>query len=278
MICTYQRDKELKDVIRSLCPLPSNIEIVLVDQNAAGEKVREDEILKLGLDREQLVIVNRSLGSLSSARNEGFRRCRGTFIGIPDDDNYYDHSFRKKIVETLDSIRYNSDCGGVILNWGAFRGFPRSTRMMKNWECLRYGNSGTLIVRRDVVCRKLGMNPFPEDMSPGTKYPAGDETYFLACFLKKSGLSMVAKPMVYIDHPVFPESNEREIVYGYGFGALAYKLLVMGWGPGVIYAVRLLIGPVVKIISFPIKVEPKKRAWLMLHSRWKGAIDYALGR
>lgn len=265
-------------MIRSLSPLPANIEIILVDQNTTGEGVRKEELLEMGLNRDQVKIVRRSLGSLSSARNDGFRRCRGTFVGIPDDDNYYDESFRKEIVEMLTSIRSDKECGGAVLNWKAFRGFPTSARKMKNWESLRYGNSGTIIVRRDVVCRELGMSPFPEDMSPGTRYPAGDETYFLANFLKRSKLSMVATPTIYIDHPIFPENDERERVYGYGFGALAYKLLVMGWGPGVFYAVRLMIGPVIRMLSFPIKNEAKSRALLMLNRRWKGAIDYATRR
>ena len=275
MICTHQRDRELKDVIRTLSPLPKEIEIVLVDQNSEGERVEIGELEEAGLDSSQITVVHRKLGSLSSARNEGFKWCRGTFIGIPDDDNYYDSSFGESIVRTLDSVKLDNECGGVILNWGAFQGFPMTERKMKSVECLRYGNSGTLILKREVICEKLGMSPFPEDMSPGTRFPAGDETYFLACFLKRSGLSMIAAPKIYIDHPIFPETSERENVYSYGFGALAYKLFVMGWGPGIFYAVRLLVGPLVKLISFKTEEEARRRAWLMLRRRWQGAIDFA---
>lgn len=274
MICTYKRKKELKDVIKTLSPLPREVEIVLVDQNSVNERVSREELVETGLDSDQLTIVYRDLGSLSSARNEGFKRCKGDFIGFPDDDNYYEPSFRERIVAKLDSIRHDINCGGVILNWRAFRGFPKSDRKMKRSESLRYGNSGTLVVRRDIVCQELGMRPFPEDMSPGTRYPAGDETYFLACLLKESGLDMVAAPDIYIDHPVFPETNERERVYGYGLGALAYKLIVLGWGPGFIYAIKLLIGPLVKIFALPLKGRSSRIGWIMLHRRWKGAIDY----
>ena len=277
IICTYRRDKELRDVIRTLCPLPSEIELILVDQNDVSERVDKDALLELGLDSDQLKIIHRRLGSLSSARNEGFRMCRGIFIGMPDDDNYYDDSFREGIVEVLSRVRLDSRCGGVILNWNAFRGFPELTRKMNSLEALQYGNSGTMIVRRNVVCVELGMSPFPEDMSPGTRFPAGDETYFLARYLEKSRQDMLAVPSIYINHPIFPDTDDRERVYSYGFGALAYKLVVRRWGPGALYALKLLVGPIIRMSPFSKEKDRRKKAWIMLKRRWRGAIDYAVG-
>lgn len=275
IICTYKRNRELKDVIRSLSPLPAEIEIVIVDQNSMNERFEAKSLLETGISSEQLIVVKKKLGSLSSARNEGFKRCSGEFIGIPDDDNYYDDSFRKEIVGLLGSVKLEEDCGGVILNWRAFRGFPQTQRKMKSLECLRYGNSGTIVVRRNVVYQILGMRPFPEDMSPGTRFPAGDETYFLASFLKSSRLKMIAASNIYIDHPIFPETDDREKIYSYGFGALAFKLIVMRWGPGAFLAFKLLVGPLIRIMSYNLNGEARKRSWLMLRRRWEGAIDYA---
>ena len=276
LICTHKRNDELIRVIRSMAPVPREVEVVIVDQNVESEKVDRKVLEHYFTRKENLRIVQKRLGSLSSARNMGFRECCGEFIGIPDDDNYYDTSFRDRVVDRLKDVRENNKCGGILLNWGAFRGYPLTYRRMQGLECLRFGNSGTIIVRRGSVCKELGMEPFPRDMSPGTPFPAGDETFFLASFLKKSNKILMTSPDIYIDHPVFPVSIDRERAYNYGFGALAVKLIMLGWTPALVYSIKMMLGPVIRLITSIYDKDRWALSWIVLSRRWEGAFMYTI--
>ena len=264
VVCTYKRDKELVRVLRSLGEIPRTVEIVVVDQNP--------EPLELGDERKKVEkVIRKKIGSLSEGRKEGIRLARGMFVGIPDDDNYYKEGFLETLIGTLERYQADELMVGAIANWKVFKKFPGS-RKLGSWETLTYGNSGTIFIRRSVLesMRDYGL---AMDMSPGSEFPAGDETMLIANVLSRKKCNyFVGVEHAYIDHPVFPISKERECIYGVGMGGLAAKLMMKKWAPGWRLAIRMMVGAPMELI-FYIAIGRRERgrvAYVKMIKRWEG--------
>ena len=266
IICTYKRDQELSLVLRSLGSIPTNVEIVIVDQNA--------EPCELGEERDKVdKIIRKRLGSLSEARRVGLQVASGTFVGIPDDDNYYSEGYLDVVLRVLQKYKDEELMVGLVTNWKAFDRFPRSGKL-SHWNSLRFGNSGTTIFRREPLLRMKDFG-LAMDMSPGTRFPAGDETVLISNVLaERKRRYYIGVADAYIDHPVFPMTKEREYTYGIGMGGLAGKLILKGWCPGLRLALRLLFGPIGLLISALIARDREKTGIAMtkIVRRWKGAL------
>ena len=105
-----------------------------------------------------------------------------------------------------------------------------------------------MITKRDIIDRFVNKEVFENRMSPGSKYPAGDETLFAARACKYGKGYYKAIPHIRMDHKVFEVSKDRERLYAPGFGALAYSLLRLGWGPGIELAIRIIVGPFIMVL------------------------------
>jgi len=269
VICTYNRHRELLEVLRSLGDVPEEVEILLVDQNPVP--------IDLGMQTSKITtIIRKDLGSLSEGRKVGIRRAKGVFIGIPDDDNYYKEGFLKQMLGTLERHRKDTMMVGAIANWEVFKYFPRSEQL-SSWQALSFGNSGTIVLRKETIemMKDYGLEM---DMSPGTKFPAGDETMLIANTLSQNKrYYFVGVKDAYINHPVFPISKEREMVYGLGMGGLAAKLMLKPWLPGWKLAARLMIGPFIQVIVCALRGERKRAeiAYTKMIKRWEGYVKMA---
>lgn len=264
VICTYQRERELVTVLESLGEIPEEVEILVVDQNTEPVELGQQE-------RKVTQVIRKRLGPLSEGRRMGLDAATGVFIGVPDDDNYYKQGFLEEMLKVLRRYEKDSEMVGAIANWGVFKSFPGSRRM-NAWESLKYGNSGTIVMRKEVLSsmRDYGL---AMDMSPGSKFPAGDETVLIANVLtQKKGNYIVGVEDAYNDHPVFPTSKEREMLYGVGMGGLAAKMMMKCWLPGWRFAARLLIGPVLEVIVCSIlgKQSRLEIAYTKMLKRWEG--------
>ena len=244
IVCTRNRNEQLSRLLRTTYPLPKEFEIIIVDQN------EEEDIYDLTEEdrRYNIRVLRESFDCLSEARNAGLRWCRGTFIGIPDDDCWYEEGFTDKLIDELRDALRDQHCVGVVLGWWVFSGFPSEKRRLKSREMLCYGNSGTLITKREAIDKFRCNEVFENRMSPGSSYPAGDETLFAARACKYGEGYYKGIPRVTVNHNVFEISKNRERLYAPGFGALAYSLLKLRWGPGIRLAAKIMVGPFIMMV------------------------------
>ena len=82
-----------------------NLEVILVDDGSTDNsgKICDEFALK----DNRIIVIHKSNGGLSSARNEGLKFAKGQYVGFVDSDDYIEIGMYEKLLEV--SLKYGSD-------------------------------------------------------------------------------------------------------------------------------------------------------------------------
>lgn len=197
-----------------------DFELIVVDQSPPG---RLDEFL--GLLPEWLdVRVVRSARGLSRARNVGLQSCRAEWVGLPDDDAWYDYGFAEQLAALFERHEDYAVLTGVtrdehgLLSNGTFLSRSAEINRSNVWRC---GNSNGIFFRRDAA---EAIGGFDETMGvgSGTLFGAGEETDFILRVLKTGRKGrflpdlMVRHDQVHVRQDAAHLAKARLYAQGYG--------------------------------------------------------------
>ncbi len=106
IIPVYNVDKYLTQCIDSVINQTyKNIEIILIDDGSTDESGKIcDEYKKID---DRIIVIHKSNGGLSSARNEGIEKSRGEYIQFIDSDDYIDTDTIEIMYNVI--CKYNAD-------------------------------------------------------------------------------------------------------------------------------------------------------------------------
>ncbi|MBQ3553323.1 MAG: glycosyltransferase family 2 protein [Clostridia bacterium] len=111
IVPVYNVEKYLERCIKSvLSQTYPNIELILVDD---GSKDSSPQICDSYADRENITVIHKENGGLSSARNAGIKRATGEYIFFLDSDDF----IHDECIQTLYDIMTQCDCDIVQGNF-----------------------------------------------------------------------------------------------------------------------------------------------------------------
>lgn len=118
IICTYNRDKYIYNVLESLAKgtlKPDEYEIVLIDNNCTDNTAAElDRFEKAWPDVRLRRFVESSQG-LSFARNRGIREAKGDILVYVDDDAFVNSDYLENYLELFQRRKDIDAAGGPII-------------------------------------------------------------------------------------------------------------------------------------------------------------------
>ena len=218
IVCTLGRKEPLARLLASLQAQGNPaFEVVVVDQNEPDLTAFLDPWRKhLALDHL------RSPKGLSRARNVGLRHARGTIVGFPDDDCWYDagvtadveRAFRDGAMDVLTGRTVDAEGRESVSRHRSDSG-PIDRR-----NVFLSGNSNTLFVRRSVA---ESVGGFDESLGVGapTPFQSGEETDFLLKCLRAGHPARYDRNLV-VRHDQGDAATAGEIArvraYSQGFG------------------------------------------------------------
>ena len=186
IVPVYNVEKYLERCIKSvLSQTYPNIELILVDD---GSKDSSPQICDSYADRENITVIHKENGGLSSARNAGIKRATGEYIFFLDSDDF----IHDECIQTLYDIMTQYDCDIVQGN------FERGTselfsdkRENANITLLSYQEALSGFRYKTIACGKL----YRRFVIDGIDFPEGliheDEAiyYQYACRAKKIAIT-----------------------------------------------------------------------------------------
>jgi GT2 family glycosyltransferase len=170
ILATVGRTSELDRLFDSLAAQTQrDMDIIVVDQNADDRLLPHlQRAAGLGL---QLRHLRHTPPNLAAARNAGIEAARGTWLGFPDDDCWYDSGLLARVAAQDDDI------DGLVARWVELD--PRAgPALMLDWQRARSFreitvSSITLFLRRR-LCERIG--GFDNRLGLGQWYGAAEET------------------------------------------------------------------------------------------------------
>jgi glycosyltransferase involved in cell wall biosynthesis len=226
IVATLGREAELARCLDSLAAQTRrDFELVVVDQNA------DDRVASLlGRERVPFPITHvRALPGLSRARNVGLRLVRGTIVGFPDDDCWYDVDIVARVLQFFaeQPSAHGLSGGGAAGAGGAPRGrFGREARWVTAGRAWTQGMSSAIFLRRELIA---SVGPFDEALGVGsdTPWPAAEETDYLLRAVGRGG-RIWYDPRLAVHHPGSPGQPQQKILdrgrrYGRAMGYVLAK-------------------------------------------------------
>lgn len=197
ILCTYGRTHELERLFRSLAAQSfRDFEIIVVDQN-------RDTRIQQALERARtsglsLRHVRLDYPNLSAARNAGLRLARGTWVGFPDDDCWYEPDLLEKMHASLAAAPALS---GIVARWAELEE-PASLPLRYTWERTRLFRDRQAISFMLFFDRRLfnHIGGFDARLGVGQWFGAGEETDFVMRALH-AGVVMEFLPSAVVHHP-----------------------------------------------------------------------------
>ena len=259
VVCTLGRKETLDRLLTSLRNQTfRSFEIVLVDQNPSG-------FLDPVIDKfPDLSIVRlRSGKGLSRGRNVGMSQCRGTIIGFPDDDCWYDADVLRS-VHTFFSANPSVDLysGRTVDRSGrdsVSRHLAASTHITPT-KIFLIGNSNTFFVRQKLA---LEANGFDEELGvgSGTPFQSGEESDFLLKCLARGCRGFYDRDFI-IRHDQVAGSPLRARAYSRGFGRVV-RVHNLGTGFFISRSLRTLLGGCFRLTKGDVSGARERFEWLL---------------
>lgn len=182
IVATVGRKAEVQRLLASLVAQTySSFEVILVDQNPSGYL---DAILSTFQGRLDLLRIHTGAG-VSSARNLGLQKARGSLIAFPDDDCWY---LPHTLTRVHELFADNPRLAGLIASWAEKpiqKEAPCFLKRMTIFNAFR--RAGTLVqfYNREFI-QGIQFDPL---LGPGaaSPYGCGEDTDFLLQVLAKGG-------------------------------------------------------------------------------------------
>ncbi len=226
IVATLGREAELGRCLASLAAQSSkDFEVVVVDQNA------DDRVAAL-LERHGapfMLTHVRAPPGLSRARNVGLQLTRGSIVGFPDDDCWYDVDIVARVLQFFAEhpAAHGLSGGGAAGAGGAPRArFARGEQWITASRAWTQGMSSAIFLRQELVA---AIGPFDEDLGvgSGTPWPAAEETDYLLRAIAK-GARIWYDPSLAVHHPGHPGQSPQKILergrrYGRAMGYVLAK-------------------------------------------------------
>jgi glycosyltransferase involved in cell wall biosynthesis len=258
IVCTLGRTAPLERLLTSLeNQTYRNFEVVLVDQNPSG-------FLDPILDKfpDQPIIRLKSAKGLSRGRNVGLTQCRGTIIGFPDDDCWYDPDVLRS-VETFFSENPAIDLfSGRTVDGSGRDSVSRhlgASAYITPSKIFLIGNSNTFFARLESA---LEANGFDEELGVGSAMPfqSGEESDFLLKCLAHGHRGFFDRDFI-IRHDQVAASPQRARAYARGFGRVV-RVHKLGAGFFASRSLRTLIGGCLRLTRGDVSGARERFEWL----------------
>lgn len=159
IVPVYGTEKYLKRCVNSIQNQSyKNLEIILVDDGSPDDSPRICDLLKA--EDERIIVIHKTNGGLSSARNAGLDICHGEYVGFVDSDDFLETDMYAQLFEAISCSKRTIAAAGVVLE--AEDGTAKSyINIIKKRELTQDYIKSLLLHRGDVsVCSKL----FPREM------------------------------------------------------------------------------------------------------------------
>ncbi|MGY2051401.1 WecB/TagA/CpsF family glycosyltransferase [Methylobacterium sp. JK268] len=233
IVCTVGRLAPLERLLASLRRQTCRpLEILIVDQNPAGTL---SPLLERFHDLPIVHLVDlANARGLSRARNLGLTCARGTVLGFPDDDCWYDPEVVERVA-ALFAAPGAPDliCGRTLDGVGveSVSAHLPAAASIERHNVFLAGNSNGLFVRRRLAERAGG---FDDSLGVGaaTPFQSGEETDFILRCLARGGTGRF-DPSLVVRHDRIAEdaraAADRAARYAPGFGRV---LRLHGFGTG----------------------------------------------
>ena len=213
VVCTYNRSRHLKDLLKSLAVqfVPEGLEweIVLVDNNSTDDTVSiVDKFIK-DVDRP-LTYAKEEKQGLSYARNRGILESKGKYIAFIDDDALADNNWLVSLYRAF----LNYGCDGV-----GGRIYLKPEKKMPRWltkdlwgflACLDHGDKAFEIIDHYIygtnmsfsrrILDKVGL--FDTSLGRTGHKPIGGEETELIKRILSSGAKIYYEPAAVVQHLV----------------------------------------------------------------------------
>lgn len=198
----YNVERYLKRCIDSiLAQTYRDIEVILVDDGSPDQCGQIcDEYEKVD---ERIVVIHKSNGGLSDARNAGIEVSKGEFIGFVDSDDYIDSNMYALLV--ANAIKYSADismCGYLDV----FEGTGLTHTYCKDEGIYEWNRKEA--IQEVLFGKRLGVHAptklYKREIFDGVRYPVGkvsEDTYVVMdIFNKVNKAVFVEKPLYYYVH------------------------------------------------------------------------------
>jgi len=223
-IATLNRPGQLNTMLESIVTHSAScrkIEIIIVDQHGNAA-----EIAAKYKDSFHSVIYHRDTGTgLSRARNIGIGKARGTIIGIPDDDCWFENDMLDNVPELIrnwDVIQLPVR----LADTGDARSYQRKclgedSRISKGNFLYLISSNGLYFKRETTAFR------FDDDIGAGRTYGSCEDLYWMWTLLKNGKTAMFYKSEGIFHPRDLQETVSRKRVIHYGLGqGLFWRRLV----------------------------------------------------
>ncbi len=223
VVCTYNRTELLRGALESLIHQSldrERYEIIVVDNNSTNNmQTAVQEFQRREPSCHFTLVYEPELG-LGHARNAGWRRAKGTFVGFMDDDAKADPQWLKFALEVFDRVTPSPIAvGGPIFpyyvsqkpSWFKdeyeLRSWGASSRPLESGETFSGSN---MIVRRDIL-EALGGFDVRVGMK-GNRVSVGEETALFQKIWKVHGPGLLHySPRLVVYHAV--AGNKMRVSY-----------------------------------------------------------------
>jgi glycosyltransferase involved in cell wall biosynthesis len=222
-MATAGRVTEVDAFLRSLAKQATDFEVIVVDQNSDD---RLAGVIEGFLDLFPICHVRSPVQQLSHARNLGLTRCRGEFIGFPDDDCVYLDGFLASVDAIFRADPRLDALSGISVSECTKQGSGNRWRMERGPVALdtvwTSAISFNLFLRKHVIDRLGG---FDETLGIGCRFGSGEETDLVVRALQ-AGATMIYDPALAVVHPdksLTPIAVARAFSYAAGTGYVLGK-------------------------------------------------------
>ena len=141
IIPVYNVEKYLENCIKSVLPLKSELEILLIDDGSTDQSGKICDSLAEKDDR--IRVIHKENGGLSDARNVGIENSTGDYLMFLDSDDFLD---TKETERLLSKITDNTDAA-----IGLYREFYEGENLYRDESCVSFLQNTSVMIANDFL-------------------------------------------------------------------------------------------------------------------------------